>query len=349
MLDATAHSFPADLSVAAALERFGALPLPFAVVVDAHGQYLGAVTESALLDLARRYAERPFPLREIADRRYPTATHDTPRRRRIDLLISARLDYLPVLDDAGRLLGIESLHQLLAPPRLDTTVVIMAGGRGTRLHSITQDRIPKPMVQLGPRPLLEMTIERLAEQGFHRIVLCVHHLARQLMDHFGDGARWNVRIEYVVEDRPLGTAGGLALIPRLHGPFLVLNGDILTYFEFVNLLRAHDVSGAAATIGVRPHVHQVPFGVIRTNFDGSIASISEKPVEEVMVNAGIYVLSPDVVRLIHPDKPRDMVCLLQEMVAAGERVMAFAIKEYWLDVGTPRSYMEAVEVVSRRG
>lgn len=349
MIDATAHTFPANLTLRDALARFETLPLPFAVVVEADGTYLGTVREAALLDVARRFAERPFAMAELADASYPTVTHDTTRRARIELLSATRLEFLPVLDDAGLLLGIETLGRLLERPRLDTTVVVMAGGRGTRLHSVTHDRIPKPMVPLGARPLLEVTIERLAAQGFHRLVLCVHHHARVMMEHFGDGERFGVEIEYVVEDRPLGTAGGLARIPRLHGPFLVLNGDILTEFEYENLLRAHDVSRAVATIGVRPHVHQVPFGVIRTFADGRIMSISEKPVEEVMVNAGIYVLSPDVVRRIVPDKPRDMVCLLQEMVAAEERVMAFPIKDYWLDVGTPRAYVEAVDVVTRGG
>src|SRR5690606_32293122 len=145
--------------------------------------------------------------------------------------------------------------------------------------------------------------------------------------------------------RPLGTAGGIARIPRLNGPFLVLNGDILTYFEYVHIVEAHEASRAVATIGVRPHVHQVPFGVIRTDDANVVRSISEKPVEEVMVNAGIYVLGPEAARRITGEKPRDMVCLLQELIADGERVVSYPIKEYWLDVGTPRSYMEAVEEV----
>ncbi|MFA6316458.1 MAG: nucleotidyltransferase family protein [Elusimicrobiota bacterium] len=251
--------------------------------------------------------------------------------------------YIPVVDRGGRLVGVATQTEYLAAPESHQNwVVIMAGGRGRRLHPLTENT-PKPMMLIGDKPLLELVLERLADAGFKRFILTVNYLADRIREHFGDGSKWGVHIEYVVEPRELGTAGALGLIKKdLGGSFIVMNGDLLTKVNFRALLDFHATDGNLATLCVREYDLQVPFGVVQLQ-GHKLKSISEKPVKRFFVNAGICVLEPRALKLLKKGEPCDMPDLLDALQRRhpGE-IGCFPVQEYWLDIGRMEDYQRAV-------
>ncbi|MEM9970135.1 MAG: nucleotidyltransferase family protein, partial [Pseudomonadota bacterium] len=243
-----------------------------------------------------------------------------------------KLQHVPVLDAAGVLIDLATVDELFGVTARDTRVVLMAGGLGKRLRPLTET-VPKPMLEVGGRPLLEQIIGVFADQGFTRISISVNYRKEMVQDHFGDGARFGVDIDYIEEDAPLGTAGALSLIKdRPTRPFIVMNGDLLVSLQFANLLKFHDTLGAAATMVVREHTYQVPYGVVRADGD-EMTVIEEKPTERYFVNGGIYVLSPEALDKIEPGSALDMPTLLTRLKTAGHKVAVFPLAEYWRDVG----------------
>ena len=221
-----------------------------------------------------------------------------------------------------------------------TRVVIMAGGRGTRLHPLTE-HTPKPLVRVGRKPMLQTIIEQFAAQGFVRFTLCVNYKAELIEEWFGDGAKMGVSIDYSRETEPLGTAGGLRLIDRPERRFIVANADVLAQIDYNDLLAHHDGRNAIATMCLAYHQHQVPYGVAHTE-GGFVARISEKPIESWLVNAGIYVCEPRLIDEI-PLGRCDMTDLLGK---AGGFVSAYEMDGYWHDIGTFQSLEQAEAMLS---
>jgi NDP-sugar pyrophosphorylase family protein len=219
------------------------------------------------------------------------------------------------------------------------SAVIMAGGYGTRLRPLTDD-MPKPMLPVGDRPLLERTVRRLREAGIQDVRVTTHYLGDRIASHFGDGKAFGVDITYLNEDRPLGTAGALALVNRPAGPLLVMNGDILTNLNFHALLAFHREHRADATVAVRKYDLTVPYGVVECE-GTQVKALQEKPTERFLVNAGIYLLEPTVLGCIPPGERFDMTELIQVLLQQGRTVVSFPIVEYWLDIGRAEDYERA--------
>ncbi|MCM3874389.1 MAG: nucleotidyltransferase family protein [Pyrinomonadaceae bacterium] len=257
------------------------------------------------------------------------------------------LNHLPVVDDLGRVVDLVLRSDFVSEEKLGLSAVIMAGGFGSRLRPLTDD-VPKPMLTVGDRPLLELTIERLKDAGIKRVNLTTHYLAESISDHFGDGQAFDVDIRYVHEDRPLGTAGGLKLLEESNETLLVINGDIVTEVDFRSMLSYHREHGADVTVGVRQYELQVPYGVI--DCDGSrVRKVEEKPVLHFLVNAGIYLLEPTVYRYIPSGLRFDMTDLIGRLIEKGRHVVSFPIVEYWLDIGQRADYERAQEYARNGG
>lgn len=253
------------------------------------------------------------------------------------------VNQMPVVDDAGRVVDFLLRKDLVADERLGLSAVIMAGGYGKRLLPLTES-IPKPMLPVGDKPLLERTIGRLQAAGIRDVNLTTHYLPENIVDHFGDGQRFGVNLNYSREDQPLGTAGGLRLLERPTGPLVVLNGDILTGVSFTEMLAYHRQHRAELTVGVRKYEIQVPFGVVDCD-DVRVTALREKPTQTMFVNAGIYLLEPTAWDSI-PDGSRfDMTDLIQRLLDEERIVASFPILEYWLDVGRHEDYQRAQEDV----
>ena len=253
--------------------------------------------------------------------------------------------HLPLLDDEQRVAGLVTLDEFVPGQPLAIHAVVMAGGRGSRLQPLTED-VPKPMLQIGGQPLLEIIIGQLRDAGIKQVKVTTHHKPEKIAEHFGDGKDFGVELSYVTEDRPLGTVGGLGLIEVPQETTLVINGDILTQVDFRAMLVYHREHRADLTVAVRHYDVKVPYGVVEC--DGpTVRRLSEKPVVEFFVNAGIYLLEPTAYQFIPTGKPFDMTELIQRLLDHGRSVISFPIREYWLDVGQHADYEEAQEQVKQ--
>lgn len=242
------------------------------------------------------------------------------------------LRHLPILDTRGCLVDL-ARYQMPSEPSRSTPVVIMAGGLGRRLRPLT-DHTPKPMLPVGPKPVLQTIIENFAEQGFHNIYLCLNYKGEMIRRHFGDGAKLGVNITYIEEDRRLGTAGALSLLPDIpREPIVVMNGDLLTKVDFVRLLDFHNKQGFVATMAMREFSQQVPYGVLKIAEGYRIEALIEKPVERYYVNAGIYILDPETLQQVPDQKFYDMPTLFNRLLEQRRPVGSFPLRDYWVDIG----------------
>ncbi len=250
----------------------------------------------------------------------------------IQFMQANKIHQLPIVGPDRRLVGLHLWDELLVPSERGNLMVILAGGKGSRLRPAT-DSCPKPLLHVGGKPMLEHIIERAKAEGFRRFVIAVHYLGHMIEAHFGDGSNWGVEITYLREESPLGTAGAIALLdPRPTAPFLVTNGDVLTDIRYGEVLDFHWRNGAGATMAVRLHEWQHPFGVVRTN-GVDIIGFEEKPIAKSHINAGIYVLEPMALDVLRAGEPCDMPTLFSRLKERSARTIVYPMHEPWLDVG----------------
>ena len=306
--------------------------LQIVLLVDPANMLKGTITDGDIRRGILRGETLDTPVLDIMKANPITAGPEIDRKTVLKWMKQFQIGQVPVIDAQGLLIGLETLSALKGLRSEDNWVVIMAGGMGTRLRPLTE-HMPKPMIPVGGKPVLEGIIERLAEQGFHKIFLSVNYQAEKVESHFGDGSKWGVDITYLEEEQRLGTAGALSLLPqRPHAPFLVMNADLMTDIDFRRLLDFHVDQVADATMGVREYCFQVPYGVIEMA-GHQITNINEKPTQSYFVNGGIYALSPNVLSYVRKGQLHDMPDLFNEIIDDGGMSAAFPIHEYWIDIG----------------
>ena len=245
---------------------------------------------------------------------------------------------IPLLDRAGRVVGLVTLDELLPFSRPPLQAVVMAGGFGMRLRPLTED-VPKPMLPVGDRPLIEHIISGLCDAGIRQVSITTHYKPEVIVQHFGNGQKFGADINYVNEERPLGTAGALGLMPPWPSTLLVMNGDILTRINYSLMMAFHQEHHAVMTVAVRQYDVQVPYGVV--DIEGvEICRLSEKPRLQFFVNAGVYLLEPEVRQYIAVQQKLDMTELIARLLEAKQRVVSFPVSEYWLDIGQPADYQK---------
>lgn len=319
--------------------------LRIVIVTDDNDGLLGTVTDGDVRRALLRRQSMTTPVSKIMCATPQVAEVHWTREKTLSVMESTRLLQLPVVDPQRRVVGIETLHEMLDRKRIDNPVFLMAGGFGKRLYPLTQD-CPKPMLKVGDKPILELILQGFADAGFHRFYISTHYLPEVIREHFGDGSRWNVSIQYVHEDSPLGTGGALGLLPHdeIDLPIVLMNGDLLTRVDYRSLLEFHQRHNGAATLCVREYESQVPYGVIQSE-GHRITQIVEKPVQRFFISAGIYMLSPELIRRVAPGERIDMPTLLEQEISAGRDVNMFPVHEYWLDIGRMDDFHRAQEEV----
>jgi len=269
-----------------------------------------------------------------------TATLGTPESDLLALMQQHVVRQIPLLDEDGRVCDLAMMDDLIKEAELPLTGVIMAGGYGKRLLPLTEN-LPKPMLPVNGRPLLEHMLQKLQKAGIRSVNVTTHHLSERIMEHFNDGSQFGVRLNYLQETEPLGTAGALAKMSSATEPLLVLNGDVLTDVDVRAMLHFHREHRADLTIGVRQYDIEVPFGVVETNGNAKVNAIAEKPVLRHFINAGVYLVDPGMCRLVPKDRYFDMPDLIKAAIACGATVISFPIREYWLDIGQVEQYQKA--------
>lgn len=313
--------------------------MQIALVVDDGGHLLGTITDGDI----RRGLLGGLTLEQSARE----VMFTTPQTGRADqepsavdaLMHRIGLWRIPVLDEAGRLVAL-AVPDAQLQPRRDNLVVLMAGGLGTRLGELTRNT-PKPLLQVGNRPILQTILECFISQGFYRFMVSVNYKGELIEEYFGDGSDWGVEINYLRENRRLGTAGALALMERApREPVIVMNADLLTRVDFRQMLDFHSSHGFDATMAVRAYDVQVPFGVVELS-DQHVTRLVEKPLQRHFINAGIYVLEPHCVERVPKGDFYDMTTLFTDLLLDHRPVGSFPIHEYWQDVGRPDDFHTA--------
>ncbi|MBM7700751.1 nucleotidyltransferase family protein [Kurthia huakuii] len=249
------------------------------------------------------------------------------------------INYLPVIDIERKIqciVGLNKTEEIQYPNK----VVLMVGGLGSRLRPLTE-HLPKSMLKIGNKPILQIIIENFKSYGFNNFVLCVNYKKEIIQSYFKNGAQFDVNIEYIEEDKRLGTAGALSLLQHdVKDPIFIMNGDLLTQVDFSKLLEYHLETGSIGTMCVREYEYQIPFGVIQTD-EHKLISIQEKPLKKEYVNAGIYMLSPKAIKYIPYHEFYDMPELFNKLISMDMNTSVFPIHEYWMDIGQLADYEQA--------
>ena len=307
--------------------------LQVALIVNETQKLLGVVTDGDIRRGILNNVPLDSPVEKVMNRDPVTATVGSPRDRLIELMESKSILVIPLIKEQ-RVVGLETLHKTFDKIVYENPVFIMAGGFGTRLRPLTDD-CPKPMLKVGNKPILEIVIRSFIKAGFVNFYISTHYMPEQIQQHFGDGSGLGVNITYVHENTPLGTGGALGLLPvdlPKNLPVIMMNGDVLTKVDFQRLLEFHCENQADATMCVREYEYQIPYGVI--NGEGNkITCMVEKPIQRYFVNAGIYVLSPQVIQSVPINYHIDMPTLLEQHMKERDKVLMFPVHEYWLDIG----------------
>jgi NDP-sugar pyrophosphorylase family protein len=306
--------------------------MEIALVVDANGRLFGTLTDGDLRRALLAGASMESPLAPCVQRQFTSATPATGRAEVLDLMQARTIGQIPVVDAEGRPVGLHLLHELVGSQERSNWAVVMAGGLGTRLLPLTE-KVPKPMIRVAGRPILERIVLQLVGAGIRRVFLAINYLGHLIEGHFGDGRTFGCRIEYLREEHPLGTGGALSLLPeRPTEPILVMNGDLVTQVDLGSVLDVHCSSAHMATVGVKRHYYTIPFGCVEVT-NGRITRFEEKPTFVRLVNAGIYVLNPEVVARVPAGKEFPLIALLDECRAQHEEIGAYEIEDDWADIG----------------
>lgn len=312
-----------------------------ALVVDGSERLIGLVTDGDVRRALIGGCELSARLAPIVRKDPLVVTSGASRAHVLDVMKARRVGQVPIVDTQNRVLGVHLLSELVGATELPNVAVVMAGGLGSRLGALTRET-PKPMLTVAGRPILEWIVLHLVGQGIRQLVISIGYLSDQIERHFGDGDDFGCTIQFVRDpvDSRLGSGGALGLIDSsvFRGlPVLVMNGDLITQFDLLSMLRHHKMSGASMTVARRTIENEVPFGVLNIGVDGSLLEITEKPRAAWTVNAGIYVVNPSLVSLVDTSREFAITELVTHCLANGQIVATWEIDGDWIDVGRPAS------------
>jgi dTDP-glucose pyrophosphorylase len=332
-----------DSSIRQAVEVLNEASLRIVLVIDATGILVGTLSDGDIRRGLLKGLDLASPIDSIVHRDALVVPPNLSRDIVVQLMIANKLQQIPIVDEKMSVIGMHLWDQIGAPLERKNLMVIMAGGKGTRLHPQTEN-CPKPLLPVAGKPILEHIINRAKVQGFSHFVLAIHYLGHMIEEYFGNGEAFGVKIEYLREESPLGTGGALSLLdPMPNSAFVVTNGDVLTDIHYGDLLEFHIQHNATATMAIRAHEWQNPFGVVETQ-GIEIIGYEEKPLSSTYINAGVYVIEPNAMSFLTKSAPCDMPNLFNIIQEHNMRTIAYPIHERWLDVGMPNELQKAMEM-----
>lgn len=331
------HSGASIMEAVKAIDNGG---MQIALIVDDDDRLLGILTDGDIRRAVIRGVDFSTEIENIMKVNPSVATVGQSNDEIRELMRARQVHQIPIVDANGRVERVVSFVDVIGKRKYDNIVVLMVGGLGTRLMPLTKN-YPKPLLRIGAKPILEIILESFVEKGFYQFYFSVNYKSEMIESYFKDGSDWGVEIHYIKEERRMGTAGALGLLREIpKQPVIVMNGDILTKVDFSSLINYHLSEGADATMAVREYNIRIPYGVIDIN-ENQITSITEKPTESYMVNAGIYVLAPSVFQEIEDNGYLDMTRLFERLIKKGKKTIVFPIREYWLDIGKMDDFEQA--------
>jgi dTDP-glucose pyrophosphorylase len=311
-----------------------------ALAVDRAFKLIGTISNGDIRKALLNGCSLDSPVTPHINRNCYYVLSTVPRAEVLDVMQARRFEQVPILNEKGVVIGLHLLHDILGNISRPNWAILMAGGKGTRLQPLTEN-IPKPMIKVAGRPILERIILHLVSYGIRRVFLSVNHLAQVIEDYFEDGSKYGTKIEYLREEDPLGSGGAISLLPEIpEHPLLVMNGDLIVDTNFADMIEFHSKNDFYATMGVYSYFHQVPFGCVEIQ-DNRLASIEEKPILEKMVNAGIYILSPQAVSAIPNNIYFPITTLFDDALKNNLICGTFHIEKEWHDIGSPHQLRQA--------
>jgi len=331
-----------NATIKKALKIIDSGAMQIALVVDENDKLLGTLTDGDIRRGLLKGLDLDSSIESIIFTTPTIATISNTKEEILKIALAKKLHQIPIVDESGKIIGIQEIEELIKPKEKTNKVVLMVGGLGTRLRPLTENT-PKPMLKVGNKPILQTIVERFAEYGYTNIVMCVNYKSYIIQDYFGDGSSFGVNIEYIIEEQRMGTAGALSLLKeKPKEPFFVMNGDLLTNVNFEHLHDFHVSNNSMGTMCVREYDFQVPYGVVNID-ESNILSIEEKPTHKFFVSAGIYMLSPNVLKYIPKNEFYDMPTLFEKIISEKQNAISFPLREYWLDIGRMEEYKKANE------
>ncbi len=331
---------PSNATIGQAICNLNEVSVKIVLVVNETGALEGTVSDGDIRRGLLKGLDINSPITSIIHRNALVVPPELGRDLVMQLMLANKIQQIPVVDELHHIVGLHLWDEITMPPSRPNLMVIMAGGMGTRLLPHTED-CPKPLLTVAGKPMLKHIIERAKLEGFNHFVLAIHYLGHMIEAYFGNGERLGVRIDYLREESPLGTAGALGLLkPIPDAPFVVTNGDVITDIRYGELLDFHTRHAATATMAVRVHEWQHPFGVVQTQ-GVEIIGFEEKPIARSHINAGVYALDPVALSVLAPDAHCDMPTLFERLQAKAKRTVAYPMHEPWLDIGRPDDLKQA--------
>jgi len=327
-------------SIYKAIEKITKNRKQFILVTNDSFKLLGIVTDGDI----RRGVLKGVTLDECVEKimnpdPFKAKVEDT-KEKIFDNMKANSLHQCPVVDSKNKVIRVDYLENFNLKLNRDNWIVIMAGGLGKRLHPLTED-IPKPLVEVKGKPMLETIILELKKHGFRNIYLTVNHKFKMIEEYFGDGSQYGVNIKYVREKKRLGTAGSLSLLEELPKlPLIVMNCDLVTNINYSGLLNFHQSHNSVATMCVKEYDFEIPYGVAKIEH-GLIVGLEEKPSHRCYINAGIYVLNPEIIKLVPKNKYYDMTQFFENIIMDNISPSAFPVLEEWIDVGSLKDWKQA--------
>ena len=323
---------PANATIGQVIRNLDKTAIKIVMVVSDTGVLEGTISDGDIRRGLLKGLDMNSSIANVIHRNALVVPPEMGRELVIQLMVANKIQQVPVVDEQHHVVGLHLWNEITTPLTRHNLMVIMAGGIGTRLRPHTEN-CPKPLLSVAGKPMLEHIIERAKLEGFKHFVLAIHYLGHMIETHFGNGERLGVQIDYLREESPLGTAGALSLFnPLPDAPFVVTNGDVITDIRYGELLDFHSRHSATATMAVRVHEWQHPFGVVQTQ-GIEIVGFEEKPVARSHINAGVYVLDPAALSVLTSDSHCDMPTLFERLQAKAQRTVAYPMHEPWLDVG----------------
>lgn len=312
----------------------------FAIVTRLDGSISGVVTDGDIRKGILNAIDLKSSVKNIMNIEPKTVLKGVSTKEIEKLVKKFKIRHMPIVDEAGKVVDIFVSTQAYPINERQNSVVIMAGGLGSRLGDLTSNT-PKPLLKVGEKPILEIILENFIEYGFRNFYFSVNYKSELIEEYFKDGRDWGVSIIYIKEPLKLGTAGGLSLANFKNDlPIIVMNGDLLTKIDFGELLDFHERSSSLATMCVRKYDFQVPYGVIET-IEDQISRIVEKPTHSFFVNAGIYVLEQKLLTYLKKNQYMDMTTLFEMAKQESKPLKVFPVHEYWLDIGRVEDFEKA--------
>lgn len=331
---------PLGSSIRQAVQVLNDTSLKIVLVVDINQVLVGTISDGDIRRGLLKDLNLASSIDSIVHKDALVVPSEISREVVLQLMTANKIQQIPIVNESMHVIGLHLWDQINAPLARSNIMVIMAGGKGTRLHPQTEN-CPKPLLPVGGKPVLEHIIDRAKIEGFSHFILAIHHLGHMIEEYFGNGDAFGVKIEYLREESPLGTAGALSLLdPLPSSAFVVTNGDVLTDIHYGELLDFHIQHNATATMAVRVHEWQNPFGVVQTQ-GIEITGYIEKPLSRTHINAGVYVLQPSVISIISKSVPYDMPSLFGQIQEKEMRAIAYPIHEPWIDIGRPIDFLRA--------